>query len=611
MTPPSSPRLPAATGLTDLRSFLTLLREQGELVEIDCEVDADLEAAEVHRRVIAAGGPALLFRRIKNSPWPVVTNLFGTARRVEMAFGPRPEALVRRLAALPHELVPPSLGKLWEQRDLLGSLLKLGRKKVRRAPLLECVDDPPQLGRLPLLRTWSEDGGPFVTLPLVYTEHPAGLGSNLGMYRIQRYDEQRTGLHMQIGKGGGFHLAEYEKLGQPMPVNISIGGPPAMILAAIAPLPENVPEILLASLLLGGKLRGADNPKGPLPLLADSEFCLTGYVQPGARHPEGPFGDHYGYYSLVHDYPLLNVTALMHRKDPVLCATVVGKPRQEDFFLGDYLQELLTPFLELAMPGVDQLWSYGETGYHSLAAGIVRQRYKREAMATAFRILGEGQLSLTKFLLLTDRDVDLRDFKATLEHVLARTHFETDLYIFGNLSMDSLDYTGPSINEGSKGVLLGLGDPVRDLPGEFTGQLPGPFGQAIPFCRGCLVVEGPSFEQQPQAPEQLVAASALDSWPLVVLVDDAAKASRSSMNFLWTTFTRFEPAADMHARSSRLVRHQPSYTPPVVIDARMKPGYPDELFCDPDTASLVDRRWNEYFPQRNVEMGDSDRAHLD
>ncbi|MCA8977347.1 MAG: UbiD family decarboxylase [Planctomycetes bacterium] len=597
--------------LVDLRAFLAQLRAAGELVEIEAEVDPDLEAAEIHRRVIAAGGPALLFRRIAGSPWPCVTNLFGTARRVELAFGPRPEQLVQRLAELPHTLLPPDLGKLWRQRDLLGSLLKVGRRFVRRAPLLAHQDTPPRLSRLPLLRTWSEDGGAFVTLPLVYTEHPEGLGSNLGMYRVQRHGDDTAGLHVQIGKGGGFHLAEYRRLGRPMPVAVHIGGPPALILAAIAPLPENVPEVLLASLTHGGRLRSARSPHSPLPLFADAEFCLTGQVHPDELHPEGPFGDHYGYYSLRHDYPLFRVGALLHRRDPILCATVVGKPRQEDFFLGDYLQELLLPLAKVAMPSVVQLWSYGETGYHSLSAAIVRERYGREAMQSAFRILGEGQLSLTKFLLLTDRAVELRDFEATLPHVLARCRFATDLYVFGTLSMDTLDYAGPAVNKGSKGVLLGLGEPVRKLPGEFSGALPTPFRRARVFCPGCLVVDGPTFADDRQAAAALALIPSLVDWPLVVLVDDAEQAARSATNFLWTTFTRFEPAADIHARDLQLVRGQPSYTPPIVIDARMKPSYPGELFCDPDTAKTVSRRWREYFPQGGVEMGDSDRSHLD
>jgi len=609
--------LPKHRGLLDLRALLDVLRREGELVEIEAPCDPDLEIPEIHRRVIAAGGPALLFRNPKGAAFPVVTNLFGTARRVELAFGPRPEALIQRLADAPHTLVPPSPKKLWQQRDLMGALLKVGRKHRKRGPATEVVDRPPALDRLPLLRTWPEDGGAFVTLPLVYTEHPAGLGPNLGMYRIQRFAPDRVGLHVQIHKGGGFHLAAHEAAGTPMPVNVHIGGPPALVLSAIAPLPENVPEVLLASLMLGQRLPTCANPAGPLPVLAHSEFTIVGQVHPGERHPEGPFGDHYGYYSLQHDYPLVRVDALLRRRDPILCATVVGKPRQEDFYLGDYLQELLTPIIKVVMPAVHALWSYGETGYHSLAAAVVAQRYKREAMASAFRILGEGQLSLTKFLLLTDRPVDLRDFRATLEHILARTNLETDLYVFGNLSMDTLDYAGPKVNEGSKGVLLGIGDPVRKLPREFSGALPAGFGSAHVFCGGCVVIDGPGYADDSQAAAALAGCEALRGWPLVVLVDDAAVATRTPARFLWTTFTRFEPAADIHTREVRLVRHQPSYTGPMVIDARMKPWYPDELFCDPQTARTVGARWREYFPKtgptagRDVEMGDSDVGHLD
>ena len=602
--------LPSAPGLTDLRAFLDLLRVENELVEVQVEVDPALEAAEVHRRVIAANGPALLFRNIAGSPWPVVTNLFGTRRRIELAFGPRPEAITQRIAELPQRILPPSLGALWGQRDLLRALLKVGRRMRRQPRFTRHAETPPALGRLPLLTTWPEDGGAFLTLPLVYTEHPDGLGSNLGIYRVQRYDDEHVGLHMQIGKGGGFHLAAWERKGQAMPVNIHVGGAPALTLSAIAPLPENLPEILLASMVLGQRLAMAENSHGPLPLLDDMEFVLVGDVHPGARHAEGPFGDHYGYYSLKHDYPMVQVRALLRRSDPILTATVVGKPRQEDFYLGDYLQELLTPLIRLAMPTVQSIWAYGETGYHSLAAAIVSQRYKREAMMSAFRILGEGQLSLTKFLLLTDQPVDLRDFKATLHHILCRAHFETDLYVFGNLSMDSLDYTGPAVNEGSKGVLLGLGEPIRELPHHFEGNLPQGFSNPTPFCPGCLVVQGPAFTDEPFAAARLTQAPDLDDWPLLVLVDDAERTARSPINFLWTTFTRFEPAANIHARAEGLIDHQPSFTPPIAIDSRLKPSYPKELFAAPETAALVSRRWRDYFPG-DVEMGNSDSAHLD
>jgi 3-polyprenyl-4-hydroxybenzoate decarboxylase len=301
----------------------------------------------------------------------------------------------------------------------------------------------------------------------------------------------------------------------------------------------------------------------------------------------------------------------LRRRDAIFAATVVGKPRQEDFFLGDYVQELLAPLFPIVMPSVRALWSYGETGYHALSAAVVHERYRREAMASAFRILGEGQLSLTKFLLLLDEPIDLKDFRAVLAHVLARADFRTDLFLLGNLSMDSLDYAGPRIQEGGKGVLLGVGRPVRELPREFRGEPGRRARKVVVFSPGCLVVEAPPYAEDPGAAAALAADPAFDGWPLIVLADDAAKHARSTVSFLWSTFTRFDPASDVHAARVELVSNHPAFTPPIAIDARRKPSYPGELFCDEATAAKVGRRWREYFPAGGVEMGDSDRANLD
>ena len=598
----------------DLRSFISQLRRDRDLVEVAAPVDAHLEVAEIHRRVIAAGGPALLFTNVRGKAFPLVTNLFGTARRAELAFGQRPLRFIKDLVRFAETVLPPSPAKLWGARGLAGELLKVGVKRQRSGPVTEVVSRELGLDKLPVLTCWPEDGGPFVTLPLVYTTHPDGKGSNLAMYRLQVHDARTTGMHWQIGKGGGFHYQVAEGRGQALPATVFVGGPPALILAAVAPLPENVPEMMLASLIAGQRQPQVPGQDGhPHPLVATAEFALIGEVPPHARRAEGPFGDHYGYYSLRHDYPEFRVTGIAHRHDAIYPATVVGKPRQEDFYIGDLLQELLSPLFPLVMPAVEQLWSYGETGYHSLAAAVVKQRYKREAMASAFRILGEGQLSLTKFLLLTDRHINLKDFRATLEHVLARTDPRADLYVFSNLSMDTLDYTGPTVNEGSKGVWLGLGDPIRELPRTFAPSQPPP-AEVIDvrvFCGGCLVVQGPRYADDAMAPARLAGHPAFAGWPLIVLTDDAARATRSEINFLWTTFTRFEPAADIHAAATSVVRHHIAYEPPVVIDARMKPWYPGELTCAPDTAGLVTARWKEYFPADRVEMGDSERGHLD
>ena len=592
----------------DLRAFLDRLRRDRDLVEITRPIDRSLEAAEIHRRVVAAGGPTLLFSNVADADFPLVTNLFGTARRAELAFGERPLRLIRRLVELVETARFPTL---WGARDVGAELFRVGLRRGRRGPVTDVVTDDVRLDRLPALTTWPEDGGPFITLPLVFTEHPDGRGHNLGVYRLQIHDARTTGMHWQIGKGGGFHYRVAEARGAALPVTVFLGGPPALILSAVAPLPENVPELILASLIAGERLRLVEGV-GPHPLVSGAEFALIGSVPPRERRPEGPFGDHYGYYSLRHDYPVFQVSQMARRHDAIYPATVVGKPRQEDFFIGDLLQELLSPLFPLVMPAVEKLWSYGETGYHSLSAAVVKQRYAREAMASAFRILGEGQLSLTKFLLVTDQPVDLKDFPATLEHLLARTNPETDLYVFSNLSMDTLDYTGPEVNRGSKGVWLGLGDPVRDLPGEFTAaELPHGIHDVRVFCRGCLVVGGPPSGVDPEAAARVASHPAFAGWPLVILTDEPARATKSAMNFLWTTFTRFEPAADIHAAATRVVRNHIVYTPPIVVDARLPPSFPAELTCRPDIAARVSDRWREYFPDGGVEMGDAERGHLD
>jgi UbiD family decarboxylase len=581
----------------NLRSFLDLLARENDLVTVETEVDPYLELAEVHRRVIAQGGAALLFKRVKGSRYPVVTNLFGTARRIERAFGAKPERLVREIVNVAESLLPPRAGKLWQHRALAVEALRLGTKTVRRAPVAEVVDRPARLEELPVLTTWQDDGGAFVTLPLVYTEHTRTRKHNLGMYRMQRFDAQTTGLHWQIHKGGGFHYHEAESVNESLPVTVFLGGAPALILAAIAPLPEDVPELVLASLLAGEKIGMMNNlPGSTHRLVAEAEFALVGQVPPHERRPEGAFGDHYGYYSLQHDYPVFHVEAVFHRRDAIYPATVVGKPRQEDFFIGDYLQQLLSPLFPLVMPSVRDLWSYGETGFHSLAAAVVRERYRREALVSAFRILGEGQLSLTKFLLLTDTPQDLRDFRQLFEHVLARFDPARDLFIFANTSMDTLDYTSGKVNEGSKAVMLGLGDATRTLPREFRGALPRGVVRAEVFCGGCLVLEGASFKDDAQLASRLTHEASLADWQLIVLHDDATVA-HSVPDFLWATWTRFDPASDIHAADTQVQRHHLAYRAPLVIDARMKPGYPDELIVRPDIAELVDKRWDEYFPQ--------------
>lgn len=583
--------------LHDLRDFLALLRREHELLTVETEVDPHLEIAEIHRRVIARGGPALLFTRVKGSRFPVVTNLFGTAHRIELAFGRRPLDFVRDLVRLVETMLPPRWESLRQALPLAGQGLRLGTRTLRRAPVLEVTQRPPRLTELPLLTSWHSDGGPFVTLPLVYTEHPRGHGHNLGMYRIQRYDDATTGIHWQIHKGGGYHYHEAEQLGRALPLTLYIGGPPALMLAAIAPLPEDLPELILASLLLDDKLDMCDDPLGGHRLVARTEFAIKGLVPPFERRPEGPFGDHYGYNSLAHDYPVFHISHIHHRRDAIYPATVVGRPRQEDFFIGDFLQDLLSPLFPLVMKGVCQLKTFGEAGFHCLAAARVHDRYPREAFAAGLRILGEGQLSLTKFLIVTDGDLDVADYPRLWTHVLERIDWRSDLFVFADTSQDTLDYTGPSVNKGSKAMMLGLGrEARRELPRGFRGVPPPGCDEAADFLPGTLLVRGAAYDTDPGLAAALAHDPALASWPVVVLVDDLAEASASTQNFLWTMFTRFEPAADIHAAAATVHRFHVGLTAPVVFDCRMKPWYTEVLEVDPATRRLVDEKLPRILP---------------
>lgn len=493
----------------------------------------------------------------------------------------------------------PSLSRLWKKRKLLTNLLHLGTKKV--GTKLEGTSSP-DLTSLPFLTSWPEDGGAFLTTPLVYTESPSGKGPNLGMYRIQRLDPHHLGLHFQIGKGGGFHYYEAEKKELPLEVTIFLGGPPTLLLSAIAPLPENLSELLLASFLGQKKIPVSYTKERKHPLIEECEFAFCGKAYPHQRRAEGPFGDHYGYYSLQHDYPFMHCDRIFTRKNPIFPATIVGKPKQEDFFIGVFLQKLLAPLFPIAMPMVKDLWSYGETGFHSLASARVSERYEREAIMAMFRILGEGQLSFTKSLFLTDQKVDLQNFQEVFCTVFERMDPKKDLWIFSNLSMDTLDYTGPKVNEGSRVVFIGVGEKKRELFDKEPGQLRG-IKKAKRFAPGILVIEVESYLEL-KDPSILLDHPDLAPWSLIVLVDDCERTTRSDMHFLWTTFTRFEPAADLYAKK-QISRHHLQYEFPLLIDSRMKPWYPKEVEVDGKTAKKVTSRWKSYFPipmQMNEEL---------
>ena len=583
--------------LYDLRSFVELLKKEKQLHIIDEEVDPNLEIAEIHRRVIAQEGPALLFTNVKGSNFPVVTNLFGTAGRLELAFGKRPQKFVQDMVNLTESIMPPKFKTLWDNRQLFLDGMKIGMKENSSGAILENCQMPSRLSSLPMLTSWHSDGGAFVTLPLVYTEHPEGKGHNLGMYRIQRFDDTTTGIHWQIHKGGGYHYHAAEQLNQALPMTLYIGGPPALMLSAIAPLPEDIPELMLTSLLIGKKLDMCPDPQGGHRLVANAEFAIRGEVPPHLRRPEGPFGDHYGYNSLQHDYPVFQVSHLYHRNNAIYPATVVGRPKQEDYFIGDFLQDLLSPLFPLVMKGVKELKTFGETGFHCLAAARVADRYPREAFACGLRILGEGQLSLTKFLIITDGDLDITDFPKLWVHMLERINWERDLFVFANVSQDTLDYTGPSVNKGSKAMMMGLGkEKIRKLPTAYNGSLPPHCRKLDAYLPGTLIIEGTDYESMPDLAKELAGQESLQNWPVILLVDSLEGATCSTQEFLWTFFTRFEPAADIHAAQTTVNRFHVGLTPPVVFDCRMKPWYTEVLEVDEATRTLVDSKITRILP---------------
>ncbi|WP_139414656.1 menaquinone biosynthesis decarboxylase [Chlamydia abortus] len=577
--------------MSSLRRFVSLLRSQHDIIDIFAPVDPYLELPEIHRRVIQNQGPALLFHNVQGSSFPVLTNLFGTQKRVDLIFSSVPKDIISQVV---HLLSSPSkLSQLWEQRRLLLRGLSLGLRKPRFSKLPHHKMSSVDLHRLPMLTSWPEDGGAFLTLPLVYTESPSSKIPNLGMYRMQRFDKNTLGLHFQIQKGGGMHFYEAELKNENLPVTVFLSGNPFLILSAIAPLPENVSELLFCTFLQGSKLLYKKDPDTSHPLLYDSEFILTGEGICGERQPEGPFGDHFGYYSLQHDFPIFKCKNIYYRKNAIYPATIVGKPYQEDFYLGNKLQEYLSPLFPIVMPGIRQLKSYGEAGFHAITAAIVKERYWKESLTTALRILGEGQLSLTKFLMVTDHHVDLEDFPKFLEVLLARMVPSRDLIIFSETANDTLDYTGPELNKGSKAIFMGIGAEIRDLPHRYQGTSIPHITDIGTFCSGCLVLETSS---KLFSIDELLHNQNLQSWPLVVLTENLQEILASPKNFLWKTFTRAAPATDLHVRCHTITHHRPNYTFPILLNAMMKSHYPKEVEADEKTIKKVSYRWREYFP---------------
>ncbi|MBU4400075.1 MAG: UbiD family decarboxylase, partial [Planctomycetes bacterium] len=461
-----------------LRQCVDDLEATGQLLRIDAPIDANLEMAEIQRRAFRAGGPALLFSNVVGCRFPMVGNLFGTIDRARYIFRDSLDRL-RQLIAL--QVDPSDLMR--RPRLYLKapwSALLTRPRKVRRGPVLDCETT---LDRLPQLKSWPDDGGPYVTLPQVYSEDPDAPGfarSNLGMYRVQlsggRYEPNReVGLHYQIHRGIAAHHAAALRRGETLPVNVFVGGPPAMTLAAVMPLPEGMSELTIAGVLGRRRVPMICRP-GQLPIHAAADFCIAGLIDPVRLKPEGPFGDHLGYYSLAHDFPVMQVEHVYHRRDAIWPFTVVGRPPQEDTVLGQLIHELAEPAIPKQIPGVRAVHAVDAAGVHPLLLALGSERYvpydehrrPRELLTLANALLGHGQLSLTKYLWIAavedDPALDVRRVPDFFRHILERVDWRRDLHFQTCTTIDTLDYSGGRLNEGSKAAIAAAGRPIRTQP---------------------------------------------------------------------------------------------------------------------------------------------------
>ncbi len=599
-------------GYRNLHDTVADLARTGQLQKVDVEIDPFLEIGAIQRRVYARGGPALLFTRVKGCTFPMLGNLFGTLERARYLFRDTLPA-IERLVALK---VEPGAA-----RHAIGAALGLGRhawhllpKVVRNGPLLQHATD---LARLPQLVSWPGDGGAFITLPQVYSESPGKPGwrrSNLGMYRVQisggAYARDEAGLHYQIHRGIGVHHASALAEGQGLPVNVLVGGPPSMALAAVMPLPEGMPELAFAGLLGGHRLPVVKTPNGLL-APAEADFCLVGQILAGETRPEGPFGDHLGYYSLAHDFPVMKVSHIFHRPGAIWPFTTVGRPPQEDTTFGALIHEMTGAAIPDLVPGVRAVHAVDAAGVHPLLLAIGSERYRpyaedsgpQELLTQANALLGQGQLSLAKYLLIVNESdqpgLDIHDIGEFLKALLSRIDWRRDLHFQTCTTIDTLDYSGSALNSGSKVVMAATGPPVRPLPAELPGGLRLPAGFSSPRLAlpGVIVLQGEPWQGTRGIPaadllafcRAYVPNDEINAFPLIVIVDDTEFSARNLDNLLWVTFTRSDPATDIEGIGAFTHAKHWGCRGSLVIDARCKGFHAPPLEDDLAVERRVDQ----------------------
>ncbi|MGY8733142.1 MAG: UbiD family decarboxylase [Pirellulales bacterium] len=584
------------------------LESQGFLLRYEHVADPHLEIAEIQRRVFSNNGPAILFTNVKDCQFPVVSNLFGTLERSHFIFRNSLDQIRRLVQAK----VDPSqiLRRPWRHVGLARQALKMIPKRCSRGSVLKhrC-----ELSDLPQIQSWPRDGGPFITLPQVFSQHPDQDGllqSNLGMYRVQLaggdYLADQVGLHYQIHRGIGVHQQAANELGKPLKVNIFVGGSPAMTVAAVMPLPEGLSELTFAGVLNGERIRMICR-SNELPIYADADFCIQGEIIPDELKPEGPFGDHLGYYSLTHDFPVMKVTNVFHREGAIWPFTVVGRPPQEDTRFGELIHEITGPVIPSVLPGVKAVHAVDAAGVHPLLLAIGSERYTpfnavdhpQEMLTQAHAILGQGQLSLAKYLfILNDADVpslDIGQIESFLFEVLQRVDWRRDLHFSTNTTIDTLDYSGTGLNQGSKLVVAAAGKIKRHL----TSDLPTPCLFPVGYTEARVVIPGVLAIQGPPAGESHVQQldefcltlgddHSVNGFPLIVIVDESQPLANNLNEFLWVTFTRSNPAVDVHGIGASINNKHWGCTGSLVIDARRKPHHAPLLEVAAETSSQVD-----------------------
>jgi 4-hydroxy-3-polyprenylbenzoate decarboxylase len=599
-------------GYRNLQECVADLERHAMLVRVSAPLDPRLEMGAVQRRVYRSGGPALLFTNPIGCGFPLLGNLFGTLERTRFIFRDT-LADIRRLVDL--KLDPFSLMKhpLDAVRAPFAALHLLPRT-TSSAPVLECRTT---LANLPQIVSWPRDGGAFITLPQVYTESPArpGFGkSNLGMYRVQLsgnsyQPDTQAGLHYQIHRGIGGHHAEAIERGDLLRVNVFVGGPPSMTVAAVMPLPEGMPELSFAGLLGGHRIPMTRLP-GHLPVSAEADFCICGVVDPQKTLPEGPFGDHLGYYSLTHEFPFIQVEAVYHRRDAIWPFTTVGRPPQEDTSFGAFIHELTGPLIPSVVAGVKEVHAVDAAGVHPLLLAIAGERYvpyaherqPQELLTVANAILGQGQLSLAKYLFIAAHEdspnLHTHDISAFIGHILERVDWRKDLHFQTSTTIDTLDYSGDGFNQGSKVVVAAAGPVQRKLATEVPAglELPAGFVPARVCLPGVLAIQGPKSGQGRGESDPIIdefcrfygERVSFDGFPLLIICDDSAFTAATLNNLLWVTFTRSNPATDIYGINAETRGRHWGCRGALVIDARVKPFHAPVLEDDPAVERRID-----------------------